>query len=253
MIKIKVPEMTEPVFEVNKEISVTGMMQLIDLNGTKVNFQSEFTISTKDPSKKILIAIVNQDQLDNGDIQFEPTEDGGKFSRRITYQQNRHLNHFIALKKIDKEETPVDCTVTVRLRDLGVIKEMKEMKEPEKREREIPIEKERERNERNERERNERNDKLNGGMDPNVRNQLSQQLSSLRNNPEYYSKDSYPPQNTQNTQNTQNQNKKKPNPNIPPNRPLTFQEKLKADPYYLVGIITLILFVILLSYKFMRK
>ena len=250
MIKIKVPEMTEPVFEVNKEISVTGMMQLIDLNGTKVNFQSEFTISTKDPSKKILIAIVNQDQLDNGDIQFEPSEDGGKFSRRITYQQNRHLNHFIALKKIDKEETPVECNVIVRLRDLGVIKEMKE---PEKRE--IPIEnKERERNER---ERNERNDKLNGGMDPNVRNQLSQQLSSLRNNPEYYSKDSYPPpqntQNTQNIQNTQNQNKKKPNPNIPPNRPLTFQEKLKADPYYLVGIITLILFVILLSYKFMRK
>jgi hypothetical protein len=252
MIKIKVPEMTEPVFEVNKEISVTGMMQLIDLNGTKVNFQSEFTISTKDPSKKILIAIVNQDQLDNGDIQFEPSEDGGKFSRRITYQQNRHLNHFIALKKIDKEETPVDCTVTVRLRDLGVIKEMKE---PEKREREMPIEnkerKERERNERERNERNERNDKLNGGMDPNVRDQLSQQLSSLRNNPEYYSKDSYPP--PQNIHNIQNENKKKPNPNIPPNRPLTFQEKLKADPYYLVGIITLILFVILLSYKFMRK
>jgi hypothetical protein len=228
--------MDTPVFEVNKDISVTPMMQLVDLNGTKVNFQSEFTISSKDPSKKVMVAIVNQDQLDNGEIRFEPTEDGGKYSRRITFQQNRHLNHFIALKKIDKEETPVECTITVRLRELEESKESNESKDN---------------NENNESKDNKQHKKvsfqpeagnsvLNGGIDSTTRDQLQHKLSNLRQSPEYYKSPDTPPP-------------APPKKIVVENRPLTFHEKLRADPYYLVGIITLLLFVIILSYKFMRR
>uniref|UniRef100_A0A6C0KF28 Uncharacterized protein n=1 Tax=viral metagenome TaxID=1070528 RepID=A0A6C0KF28_9ZZZZ len=105
----------EKVFEVNKSMELSSMMQLVDLNGTMVNFQSDFTIASDDTN--ILVAIVNQNQLDSGDFQFEQVN--GSYSRRITYQENEHQNHYIALKCGPTQTAK--CQVTIRLRELQPI------------------------------------------------------------------------------------------------------------------------------------
>lgn len=109
----------ETIYEVKKELSVSNIMQLIDLNGTKKNFQSQFILETTDPSKKISVCVVNQDELDNGKINFEETE-RGKYSRRVTYQNDKHVNHYIALKKHpeDKDESNVDCLLIIHMKEL---------------------------------------------------------------------------------------------------------------------------------------
>ena len=114
----------DKIYEVKKDISVDSVMQLIDLNGTSPNFQSDFVVSMKDPSKNILVCVVNQDELDNGDIKFERSE-GGKYARRVTFSENKHVNHFIACKKdpSDKTENNVECNVVVHLKRLPLKKE----------------------------------------------------------------------------------------------------------------------------------
>ena len=109
----------DKIYEVKKEISVDSVMQLFDLNGTSPNFQSDFVISMKDPSKNILACVVNQEELDNGDIKFERSEDG-KYARRVTFCENKHINHFIACKKdpSDKSSDNVECSVLVLLKKL---------------------------------------------------------------------------------------------------------------------------------------
>ena len=102
---------TEKVFEVNKEMELTSMMQLVDLNGSMVNFQSDFTITS---TGDILVAIVNQHQLDNGEINFERVN--GSYSRRIVYQDNVHQNHFLALKSAPS--TTEKCRIIIRLREV---------------------------------------------------------------------------------------------------------------------------------------
>lgn len=111
--------MTEDkVYEVKKTVTLTKHMQLIDLNGLRVNFQSDCVLTTK-PTQSFKACIVTQEQLDQGDVRFEDSEHG-KYARRVVYQQNTPLNHFAAIRlngdANDNEE--VECSVVVRLRDL---------------------------------------------------------------------------------------------------------------------------------------
>jgi hypothetical protein len=293
--------MTSPVFEVNKEFSVTSIMQLVDLNGSMLNFQTEFTIATKDPSKTVLVAIVNQNQLDNGEINFEPTENG-RYSRRITYRENTHLNHFIALKKQGgggaDDESTIDCNIIIRLKemeprdDLQDNKDNKDNKGNKDKEKKMvsfktPIEED------------DQSRKMvqpqqqlapppssntpfrdNNDLQPNVRNQLTSQLANLRQSPEYYNtsddaanvntrkrignntednsissnkdnKDSDNNNNNNNDKNNNNNNNDKNKKRHYP--PLSFSEKLQADPYYLVGIVSLVIFMILVYMKFAKR
>jgi len=112
------------VFEINKTVEITKTMTLLDLNGTKVNFQSEFLISSKDPSIKYLIAVVNQDELDEGNINFEESIDG-QMSKKIIYQENVHKNHFLSIKKHknDISEEPITLHVVIRLSELPKIEQ----------------------------------------------------------------------------------------------------------------------------------
>ena len=239
-------------FEVNKEIEITPMMQLVDLNGTKVNFQSEFTVSSD--SNKIGIAIVSQEQLDNGEIRFEPMEEGGTYSRRITYQKNAHQNHFIALKKLDKDETPVAARVIVRLKELPLIKEEEARPEPRN---VIPRDRAFE-------------------EQPKMRNDIQKKLSSLAKREDYAQSPDYQNQNDQNVQNAQNvqngplninnenlSNNVSNNSNVSSQRgngnngngntrkpEMTFSDRIQYDPYYLVGVVSIVLFVAILFYKF---
>jgi len=232
-------------FEVNKEIEITPMMQLVDLNGTKVNFQSEFTVSSD--SNKIGIAIVSQEQLDNGEIRFEPMEEGGTYSRRITYQKNAHQNHFIALKKLDKDETPVAARVIVRLKELPLVREEstngsfsagKEEPRPEP-QRNIPRDK---------------------AFDeqPKMRNDIQKKLSSLAKREDYADSREYQnapsgPLNINNEKLSNNisSNSSISNQNNGTRKPeMTFSDRIRYDPYYVVGIVSIVLFVAILFYKF---
>jgi hypothetical protein len=107
------------VYEVKKRISATNLMQLIDINGTKKNFQSDFVITLEEPIKKISVCVINQNQLDNGDFDFEETENG-RYNRRVIYKKNQQLNHYIAIKKHHSDKSPdnINCDVIIHLQEL---------------------------------------------------------------------------------------------------------------------------------------
>jgi|LauGreDrversion4_2_1035121.scaffolds.fasta_scaffold00284_31 hypothetical protein len=107
------------VYEVKKRISATNLMQLIDINGTKKNFQSDFVITLEEPIKKINVCVINQNQLDNGDFDFEETENG-RYNRRVVYKKNQQLNHYIAIKKHHSDKSPdnINCDVIIHLQEL---------------------------------------------------------------------------------------------------------------------------------------
>lgn len=99
--------------EIKKDVKINNVMQLIDLNDNRKSFQAEFIVQSVEKGKSFKACIVNQDQLDNGQISFEECNDG-KYARRVTYQEPIPLNHYIALKS-DQE---LDCRISIRLVDL---------------------------------------------------------------------------------------------------------------------------------------
>jgi hypothetical protein len=107
------------VLELKTTVEVEKSMKLVDINGKKINFQSE-CIVTPTSDEPFYIAIVNQNDLDNGDINFEVCKGG--FSRRVTYESedDEHINHYIAFKKLPStdEKKLVKPNVIVRLTEL---------------------------------------------------------------------------------------------------------------------------------------
>jgi hypothetical protein len=181
-------------FEIKKTIEVNKTMTLLDLNGSKKNFLTEFIIIAKDPTKKYLAVVTNQDDLDKGILTFEQSEEQGKYSRKVIYQENEHLNHYIAIKKLldDKSPDPILCDVIIQLQELPAIEQSSLRPSPEE-------------------ELNEQNETiLDEKIDPRMREELTEEFSKLTI-----------PQSNDNT--------------------FTF------------GIICLIVFVVLVSYKFLKK
>jgi hypothetical protein len=110
------------VLELKTKVEVDKSMKLVDINGKKINFQSDCIVqsSSKEPFQ---IAIVNQEELDNGQINFEIFNKS--FSRRVRYESenNEHINHYIAFKKLknDKDqddEKTISCDIVIRLKEL---------------------------------------------------------------------------------------------------------------------------------------
>jgi hypothetical protein len=108
--------------ELKTIIEVDKSMKLVDINGKKLSFQSDCFVKPKNPHDTFRIAIVNQNDLDNGTINFEVYNGGGLFKRRVTYENEdgEHLNHYIAFKKnsTDTSENTISCEVVVRLTEL---------------------------------------------------------------------------------------------------------------------------------------
>lgn len=100
----------DKIYEVKKTVTLTPNMQLIDLNGSRKNFQSDVVARS---SKPFRACVLNQDQLDAGEFSFEQTENG-KYARRVTFQDDRLLNHYLAVKG----DEGVECSVVVRLREM---------------------------------------------------------------------------------------------------------------------------------------
>ena len=107
------------VLELKTTVEVEKSMKLVDINGKKINFRSE-CIVTPTSDEPFYIAIVNQNDLDNGDINFEVCK--GVFSRRVTYEseEDEHINHYIVFKKLPStdEKKLVKPNVMVRLTEL---------------------------------------------------------------------------------------------------------------------------------------
>ena len=264
----------EKLFEVNKDMELTSMMQLVDLNGTMVNFQSDFTITTPDD---VLVAIVNQQQLDNGELQFDKA--GKSYSRRVTYQENEHQNHYIAIKSLPSQTAK--CHVTIRLRELPPLatrkkhSELNSLNDREDRRvrfqddvnvsrdmardmnreaprdmnrdmtrdmnrdmtrdmnREAPRDMSREPRSTRDTSRETRDTRSSfpSQLEPSAKKELHDQLEELYQQEDYVDNVD---------DNVDNDNTKKP--------------QLKhQNPYYLVGIICVALFLMMLSYKFLRK
>lgn len=107
------------VMELKTTIEVEKSMKLVDINGKKINFCSE-CIVTPTSNEPFYIAIVNQNDLDNGDINFEVCK--GVFSRRVTYESvdDEHINHYIVFKKLPStdENKLIKPNIIVRLTEL---------------------------------------------------------------------------------------------------------------------------------------
>jgi hypothetical protein len=107
------------VLELKTTVEVEKSMKLIDINGKKINFRSE-CIVTPTSDEPFYIAIVNQNDLDNGDVNFEVCN--GVFSRRVTYESedDEHINHYIAFKKLPStdEKKLIKPNIIVRLTEL---------------------------------------------------------------------------------------------------------------------------------------
>ena len=115
----------QPTLELKTKVEIDKSIKLIDINGKKISFQSDCFIKPNNPNDTFYVAIVNQNDLDQGAINFDifdQAKEGITYKRRITYesQDGEHLNHYIALKKLPKNmtEQPIQAEVIVRLTEL---------------------------------------------------------------------------------------------------------------------------------------
>jgi len=116
---------SQPTLELKTKVEIDKSMKLIDINGKKISFQSDCFIKPNNPNDTFYVAIVNQNDLDQGAINFDifdQAKEGITYKRRITYesQDGEHLNHYIALKKLPKNmtEQTIQAEVIVRLTEL---------------------------------------------------------------------------------------------------------------------------------------
>ena len=114
-----------PILELKTKIEIDKSMKLIDINGKKINFQSDCFIKPNNPNDTFYVTIVNQTDLDEGNIKFDifdQVKEGNMYKRRITYESDNgeHLNHYIALKKLPKNVTDntIQAEVVIRLTEL---------------------------------------------------------------------------------------------------------------------------------------
>lgn len=106
------------ILELKTKIQVEKSTKLLDINGKKVNFQSDCIVKC-DPKKHFQVAIVNQYELDEGRINFEICK--GEFSRRVKYEspENQHMNHYIVFKKMPNTgDDDIEADVIVQLTEL---------------------------------------------------------------------------------------------------------------------------------------
>ena len=109
-------------FKIEEDVEAKGKkISLLDLNGTKSNFETKFHI-TGQPGARYVVAIVSQDDLDNGNFNFEMSEPDGSFSRKIIRQDPEHQNYFIAIKRHPDADGGPEGVIK-----LHVIKQLREL------------------------------------------------------------------------------------------------------------------------------
>lgn len=228
----------EVVFELKKELSISNIMQLIDLNGSKKNFESKFILETTDPSKKVSVCVVNQDELDNGKINFEETE-RGKYSRRVTYQNDKHMNHYIAIKKHqdDKDEKSVDCVLIIHMKELPALPKQEEF-----------VDESRDENEQFQ------TSRLNPSMTSDTKEDIRKSLFKLRDDKRY---NNMPDLNEEKRDSVEYENDDIIDPNFSPNMSVPIASKKPQtsfmNSYFFLGVIFLGIFAYIFYTKKIKK
>jgi hypothetical protein len=82
--------------------------QLVDLNGSSVNFDVNFTVSSKD-KKPFQVLVVDQTTLDNNpSLEYKMVVEG-QISGNVRNDKNVYQNHFLVLRS----DTPCECDVEI--------------------------------------------------------------------------------------------------------------------------------------------
>jgi hypothetical protein len=267
------------IYEVKKEVEAVDTMQLVDLNGSKINFQSDCLVSTDDPSKTLLLSIVNQDELDNGEFSFEPSEEG-KYARRVTFDENVKKNHFLCIKKHPSDpDEKINCTVIIRMKEIPPrkkalpVKKISHEQRQERQEREERQERQerdvrQERQERSERperpERNEKNEEREIKMEKEseIKKKLQllsrdQKYQSLKQKNEMFDREKKENEKMAekmlNYENEDNDEREDNEPFIPNKKNRMMYVKPEINPYYKISIFCLIMFSVIMIFKVINR
>ena len=98
-----------------KTVLVNKIKQLIDLNGDKVNYNLNFTVTSKDGLPFDTI-VVSQAKLDSGEELEYKKVLNGIINGNIVADKDVYQNYFLLLKA----ENPVECTVEIDIKDIPV-------------------------------------------------------------------------------------------------------------------------------------
>lgn len=98
---------------IDKTIGVDKIKKLIDLNKDYVNFKVEFTVISENKTPFYMI-VVDQENLDSGDLLDYKYVDTGIISGSLQNDQNIYQNYFICLKS----DEPCTCYVNIQLTKL---------------------------------------------------------------------------------------------------------------------------------------
>lgn len=91
-----------------KTYTLSKVKQLVDLNGSSVNFDVNFTVVSKD-SKPFQVLVVDQTTLDNNPTLEYKMVTEGQISGNVRNDKNVYQNHFLVLKA----DTPCECEVEI--------------------------------------------------------------------------------------------------------------------------------------------
>ena len=96
-----------------KTYTVNKVKQLVDLNGSSVNFDVNFRITSKD-GKPFQMLVVDQTTLDNNpNLEYKNVTEG-QISGNVRSDKNVYQNHFLVLKA----DNPTMCEVELQKTEL---------------------------------------------------------------------------------------------------------------------------------------
>lgn len=100
----------------NHMYTLSNTIQLVDINHNIPNFKAQFMISSQS-NTPFEAVVVNQDQVDNNDFEFQNSSESGTFGGEIVLDGEEHDSYYIAMKS--NEENIVN--VNIQLDPLEVV------------------------------------------------------------------------------------------------------------------------------------
>lgn len=96
----------------NETLLISNNKKILHLNNDVINFKLNFKVVGESP---FFAVICDQDQLDNGNIEFKSIDDGF-FSGEMVSNNNIHKNYFIVLRA----DNDVNVSINLDLQELPI-------------------------------------------------------------------------------------------------------------------------------------
>ena len=97
----------------SKKYQLSKIKQLIDLNGDKVNFESNFLVKSTNNAPFEAI-VIDQEAIDSQDPIVYKKVDNGELSGNIVWKKNIYKNYLLLLRSSE----PCECEVTIDLKEV---------------------------------------------------------------------------------------------------------------------------------------